>query len=110
MKQIIYLISLIFIIFPVFSQEKITEKVEVDWWILPLFAVDQKGNSITDLEKSDIKIFVNNREIQEFTFLKRAYLESRPATLKPSSTSQAVLYRKKMIFLIFDLTISNPGT
>jgi hypothetical protein len=34
-----------------FSQERIEEKVSVNWWVVPLFAVDQDGNAVTVLKK-----------------------------------------------------------
>ena len=61
------------VLLPLLSQEKVTEKVTIDWWVLPLFAVDKGGDSVLDLTGSDIDLRVNNQKVTDFTLYKRAF-------------------------------------
>lgn len=100
-----------------FSQEnhrKIEEKVEVNWWQVPVFAVDRSGNPIIDLEAADIEVWVNNRRVEEFVFYKRVFsvIETTEETVQPRPRSReeqeprAPVMKNNSIFLLFDLTLS----
>jgi len=83
-------------------QDNIVEKVDVDWWVVPLFAVDNSENSITDLKKSDIQLFVNGIEVSEFDLYKRAFDSLSEKTEETRFDPR--IDRGKIAFLIFDIT------
>ncbi len=98
-----------------YSQEKsehqpIVESVEVNWWQVPIFAVDKNGSPIIDLKETDIEVWLDNRRIETFTFDKRAFTaseETGTAPGEPEKESQPSLQQKKhTIFLLFDVCMS----
>jgi hypothetical protein len=113
---IIVIMWFVFIfIFTGYSQEKsehqpIVENVEVNWWQVPIFAVDKDGSPIIDLKETDIEIWLDNRRIETFTFDKRAFTaseETGTAPGEPKKESQPSLQQKKnTIFLLFDVSMS----
>ena len=56
-----------------FAQERIQEQVSVDWWVVPLFAVDRGGNAITDLKKEELQLLINKRSTEEFVLTRRLF-------------------------------------
>ncbi|MCK4763459.1 MAG: hypothetical protein KAW12_14765 [Candidatus Aminicenantes bacterium] len=100
MKRLLILFVLVMMVLPIFSQEKITEKVKIDWWVLPLFAIDKGGNSVLDLKDEDIDLRVNGRKVTGFTFYKRAF--SVEAGAKPAAEASPVS-KRKLVFLLFDI-------
>jgi hypothetical protein len=98
-----------------YSQEKsehkpIVESVEINWWQVPIFAVDKDGNPIIDLKETDIEVWLDNRRIETFTFYKRAFTSSRetkgaPGEQKKESQPSPQL-KKNTIFLLFDVAMS----
>ena len=98
-----------------YSQEKsehkpIVESVEINWWQVPIFAVDKDGNPIIDLKETDIEVWLDNRRIETFTFYKRAFTASRetmgaPGEQKKESQPSPQL-KKNTIFLLFDVAMS----
>ena len=100
-----YLMVILFI--PLITQEKIEEKVEVKWWVLPLFAVDSKGNPIADLKKEDIILKVNNRKVKDFHFYRRSFsINEQKDRVKPEP-KRPVITRSKMVFFLFDTAFSS---
>ena len=68
LKKSMLMFSLIILILPVFSQqdhEKIVEEVSVNWWQVPVFAVDNNGSPVTDLEPGDIQVQLNGGQIPD---------------------------------------------
>lgn len=108
---ILILFCLSLLIFPLFSQqEKIVEKVDVEWWVIPLFAVDHSGQSIADLKETDIELRVNKEKIGNFVLLKKSFSVSEPETLQPGQQQpikpKPVPERQKNVFLLFDTALS----
>jgi hypothetical protein len=101
MKSIIVILYCLLLSHPVFSQDKITEKVTVDWWVIPIFAVDSNGNSVLDLQKEDITLKMNNKEIDQFYLTKQQFIRT-----EQKISQRNPFERDKMIFLLFDLTLS----
>jgi len=98
-----------------YSQEKsehkpIVESVEINWWQVPVFAVDKDGNPIIDLKETDIEIWLDNRPIETFTFYKRAFTASRETTDAPGEQKKenqsSPQLKKNTIFLLFDVAMS----
>jgi VWFA-related protein len=106
------LICVFFLIFPLFSQqERIVEKVDVEWWVIPLFAVDNSGQSITDLKESDIELQVNKQKIENFVLLKKSFSISGQEAPQPGQQQQPIKTkpvpeRQKNVFLLFDTALS----
>lgn len=96
-----------------FSQEehkKIVEEVSVNWWQVPVFAVDEKGNPVIDLEPGDITIIMNGKIIPTFSLDKRTFsVTTRSDEVAPAVPPQAETppLRNKVVFLLFDLTLSS---
>jgi VWFA-related protein len=91
-------------------QDKILERVEVNWWQVPVFAVDKAGNPVMDLEAADIAVWMNHQPIETFRFYKRPF---QVIQLKKEKTEQkkpvkpVLEIKDRMVFLLFDLTVSN---
>jgi len=82
-------------------EENIVEKVDVDWWVVPLFAVDKDGNSVIDLTKDDIQLLVNGKSVSEFTLYKRAF--NVISDDKNQIITGSEIDKSKIAFLIFDI-------
>jgi hypothetical protein len=98
-----------------YSQEKsehkpIVESVEINWWQVPVFAVDKDGNPIIDLKDTDIEVWLDNRRIETFTFYKRAFTASGETTDVPGEQKKesqpSPQLKKNTIFLLFDVAMS----
>ncbi len=73
MRLSLVLIVLILLFIPVLTQEMIKEEVEVKWWIIPMFAVDKKDNSVVDLKETDLELYLDNVRIENFTLFRRDF-------------------------------------
>jgi hypothetical protein len=113
MKNILIILIIIIMGFGLvitgFSQEKfqhkpIVEDVEVNWWQVPIFALDKDGNPIIDLKETDIEVWLNNRRIDDFTLYKRPFTAYR----EPGSVTGQLPgeQKKNIIFLLFDVAMS----
>jgi hypothetical protein len=103
------LILLLLILPPVFSQQKrIVEEVSVDWWVIPIFAVDKSGQSVPDLKESDIVLKVDDQEISSFVLVKESFTVSgQPGGEEKERVGVSPMpVRKKNIFLLFDTALS----
>lgn len=106
MKQLVVLLMVLCLFFPVFAQqEKIVEEVDVQWWVVPVFAVDKGGESILDLTEKDIVVKVDGRKLDNFTLVKRSFTASEQAEQKPGALKPKV-QRIKNVFLLFDTALS----
>ncbi|MCP4158400.1 MAG: hypothetical protein GY757_62450, partial [bacterium] len=91
-----------------FAGEKVVEKVSVDWWVIPFFAVDSSGKSITQLTEQDIQLKVDGKVVENFTIVKKDF--SVPGELKAApqnAKTQPVPERKKNVFMLFDTAVSS---
>lgn len=99
------------------KREKVVEKVSVEYWAVPVFALDKNGKPILDLKESDIELIVNNKKIPGFTLLKREFSsqkkESAPITTNLGKNIDKKIKRKFMrkrnVFLLFDSALSSQG-
>lgn len=99
------------------AQDKIVEKVAVEYWAVPIFAVAEDGKAILDLKESDIRLKVNNKIITNFTLVKREFSrqskKAAPGEKKPDLGTQKKLekkfQRKRNVFLLFDSALSSQG-
>lgn len=94
------------------TEKEIVEHVSVNWWQVPVFAVDSSGKPITDLKAADIEVFVDGRRVKEFVFYKRAFSvslarEESLSTDVQESREKAPVMKKNAIFLLFDLVLSD---
>ena len=108
MKRSLFIIFLlgVMVILPLFSQEKLTEEVKIDWWVLPLFAVDKDGNAVLDLENGDINLRVNKQDVTDFTLYKRGF-SVETAAAEPAEKEPLPLFKKsRIVFLLFDLAFT----
>ncbi len=103
MKRLLILLIVVMVVLPIFSQEKITEEVKIDWWVLPLFAIDKSGNSVLDLKDEDIELQVNGQEVTGFTFYKRAF------SVKSAGKAEEapIVDKRKLVFLLFDIAYTS---
>ncbi len=104
MKTIISLI--IFLVFSsaVIPEKILVENIKVDWWILPVFAIDKNDNSVLDLTKDDLEIFINNRKIDNFTIYKRDFNVEKEKEIKTKVIKRQL--KRKIAFLIFDVAFT----
>jgi hypothetical protein len=106
-KSYILMITFFLFILPEFSQEaqeKIIEEVTVNWWQIPVFALDKKGNPVTDLESGDIQVELKGRQIPEFILYKRSFTVT--ASSKDMKNTGQLPIKNKVLFFLFDLALS----
>lgn len=95
--------------FPLFSQERIVESVKVEISTLPVFAIDDRGQPVRDLKAADIELFVNNKKITAFSFLKKTFItaeEEKETAPAGSEDRQDKEEEEKTITLLFDTAAS----
>lgn len=109
MKKItILLFSLLLIVpglFPSQEEIKTKENVSVQWWVVPFFAVDGQGNSVLDLKRGDIDIFVDKQKLDSFDIYKRDFY-----TINEKQKKELQKVSKRYVFLVFDTTLSDVNT
>jgi|GEM_PF-1117437 len=121
---IIFLAVFVVSVFFLFGQSTkkdnpdIVEKVDVNWWQVPVFAIDNSRNPITDLQPEDIEIRVNNQPVTNFLVFKRTFSttekkeepgpgpQTPPAVVTTQEEAPPIL-KKKLVFLLFDVTLSS---
>jgi VWFA-related protein len=85
------------------AQDDLSYKVTVSNMMIPVFAVDTKGNPVYDLDKSELDLFVNGRAVQ-FRFF--PFVFEDPADDSESTAMQGSLPRtkafKRVVFVIID--------
>ncbi len=106
---VVRFLLLFLLLSPVFPQQKkIVEEVTVDWWVLPIFALDQSGQPVLDLKESDFVLEVDNKKVESFVLVKRSFTVSEQPT--EAEKEKAVIppapERKKNVFLLFDTALS----
>lgn len=110
--------ALLILTAPLLSQEnqkKIVETVSVNWWQVPVFAVNSSGDPVTDLKADDIGVFVNGEKVEGFVFYKRAFQvtetkeERVPGLLTKEKPLKRPVVKNNTIFLLFDLTLSSSA-
>lgn len=94
--------------------DKIVEKVGVNWWQVPLMAVDKEGHAVTDLRAEEINVYINNKAVPRIVFFKSRFDVSEETTFSEKEKITAV--RKshsteggRLVFLVFDLTMSRSS-
>lgn len=114
MKRILLLI--IFIIYvviassPALAQERIRERVEVKWWVIPLFVVDSSGNSVMDLQEGDIKLLLDGKEVKEFVLFRRTFSVSDEKDRAKEVAKDPLKDKEKMIFFLFDIALTSKDS
>ncbi len=115
MKIVLVVLFSLFLLLlsPVFpQQEKIIEEVSVDWWVVPVFAVDKSGQPVLDLKESDIELKVDNKKIKTFELVKRSFTVSEQPTEEEKERADVppAPERKKNVFLLFDTALSTTAS
>jgi hypothetical protein len=99
--------------FPVVSQEDqetIVEEVKVNWWQVPVFAVDKAGRPVRDLNPGDINVMLNGQPLTTFDMQKRTFsiTEQGWDDFQPSPGKKEAVTRGKVMVLLFDNSMSTP--
>jgi len=115
MKIVLVVLFSLFLLLlsPVFPQQKkIIEEVSVDWWVVPVFAVDKSGQPVLDLKESDIELKVDNKKIKTFELVKKSFTVSEQPTEdeKERADVPPAPERKKNVFLLFDTALSTTAS
>ena len=106
MKKIKTFLIIIFVLTSlIISQDTIKEEMDVEWWVVPLFAVDKSGNSVTNLKKRDVSLFVNKKEIKDFSLYRKEFYTLHKET-KKKPLKKTIYQRKNLILLLFDNALS----
>jgi len=97
------------------ANAQITEEIDVEWWAVPVFAVDNAGQSINNLQVSDIELKVGKHLITNFQLIKREFSKdgSRGVGQEPKSANALqppAAKRKQNVFFLFDTTLSSEGS
>ncbi len=83
-------------------EKKIVENIVVEEWIVPIYAVDARGNSVTDLNQNEIELYVNDKKVSDFNFIKRKFLNENNEKPKWFKSGK----EEKVIVLVFDTALS----
>jgi hypothetical protein len=106
MKNIKTFLIIIFVLTSlIISQDTIKEEMDVEWWVIPLFAVDKSGHSVTNLKKRDVSLFVNKKEIKDFSLYRKEFYTLHKET-KKKPLKKTVYQRENLILLLFDNALS----
>jgi len=108
-RKIIFLLLLLLVVMPLFSL-KTEEKVKVDWWVLPLFAVDKQDKALDSLKKEDLELFISGQKIDNFILYNRDFDVSRATAQQVKTSPIPIFDRGKMVFLIFDRVLTSTGS
>jgi VWFA-related protein len=97
-----------------FSQEqehdRIKHEVSVTGIIIPLFAFDSKGNPVYDLQKDDLRLYINGKEVEINTLnpIKFHYEQETIKKVKEErvkeveATKKTPAIQERVIFLVLD--------
>lgn len=111
MRKVILITFILVLLGFLVSQEEVKEKVEVTWWVLPLFAVDSNENSIGDLGKEDIELWMDDREIEDFMIYRRDFSVAEGVRERQKKEQAVVkkpfIEKDKIIFLLFDTVLTS---
>lgn len=88
------------------DHEKIVEKVGVNWWLIPVMAVDKDENPVMDLKSDDIKVKMNNTKVSNFSIVKSSFSVSWQEQTGNDVEKTQPVSRKKTVVLLFDLAMS----
>lgn len=94
-----------------FAQDIKVEVVKEKYRVIPLFAVSDSGEAITDLEKTDVEFLLNGQNSREFLLFKKAFsrIGTNDSTNEIYSEAPG-LKRGKVIILLFDTLFANKKT
>jgi len=109
---ILFLCSVV-LLSPIYSQQKkIVEEVAIEWWVIPIFAVNKSGESILDLKESDIQLKVDNKKIESFSLIKKSYTKSKQTKeeVKKRKPEIPIPEPRKNVFLLFDTALSTKAS
>ena len=103
-KRIIILLFIILSIALPAQEPMEKHKISVDAMLIPVFAVDLKGNPVFDLEKEEFKLFVNNKPIEIMSLLRFTFEEDMEVekTVKVKRKIIAKERTERFIFIIMD--------
>ena len=94
--------------FLAFSQDIKMVVVKEKWQVIPLFAVTDTGEAVTNLKKTDIEFLLNGQNTREFLLLKKTFTRSAGKNRGQEVYSEAPgLKRGKVIILLFDTLFAN---
>lgn len=83
------------------EHKKLEYEVEVKATLIPLFALDKEGNSIFDLKKEELEVFINGKPVNIQTMSIHRFDESEK-TVAPEAVPQAVKEPRRVIFIVLD--------
>ena len=110
---LVLIFSMVSFLYPQQDHDKIVEEVSVNWWQVPVFAVDKNGNPVTDLEPGDIEVRLNGRQIPGFTLQKRFFTvikREKEKKVEMPDAKQPPIQKKKVLFFLFDLSLSREAS
>jgi VWFA-related protein len=92
------------------QQEPIKHEVSVTGIIIPLFAFDSKGNPVYDLQKEDLKLYINGKKVEinslnpiKFQYEQETIKKIKEEKVKEADvTEKAAVVRERVIFLVID--------
>ncbi len=87
-----------------FASKKIIESVNVEEWIVPVYAVKESGGKVPVLKKSDIELFLNGIKTEKFNFLRGNIFTDKKRNRKNHSLQGSE--DSKIIILVFDTALS----
>jgi VWFA-related protein len=106
---LVLILPMVSFLYPQQEHEKIVEEVSVNWWQVPVFAVDNNGNPVTDLQPGDILVQLNGRQIPGFTLQKRSFTvikREKEKEVEMPAVKQPPIQKNKVLFFLFDLSLS----
>lgn len=87
------------------EQPEETHNVSVDVMIVPMFAVDSKGNPVHDLKQEELELYVNGEPVNISQFFKLTFDHQQVTRLVAKDTGKQLLVRhtpERFVFIIID--------
>ncbi len=108
---LVLIFSMVSFLYSQQEHQEIVEEVSVNWWQVPVFAVDNNGNPVTDLQPGDIEVQLNGLPIPAFTFEKHSFAvtqrEKEKLPAGAPTAKQPPIQKNKVLFFLFDLALSS---
>jgi VWFA-related protein len=97
------------------NSNRIVEQVGVNCWLVPVMAIDKKGEAVIDLKAGDIEVYINNKPITNFTFIKSVFdmseqVETQKQEPERKKKPAPPVVREKVVFLVFDQALSRTSS
>jgi len=88
------------------EQQPLVEKVDINWWVVPFYALDKNEQAVTDLRDEELIFKINGKEVPFFKLMPLGVTRSEDVTahekVAASLMPEIPQFKSKVVFLLFD--------